>query len=214
MAVGNVDLSRVNISLTEFQRMSDGKYNAGEVKLSGETGLKKVNNHARQRVALMRKAGTICQSPLSAAMLRRHILVLGRLDKFDFDRFKAEAEKMKSQAEKVAQLIDSNASVDDICNAIGDIFLACKDKVCDIYKKGPLDDVGPDDFFAYGVPMQILAMDAVPGLMNKVQAFFGREDVKALDFNAANGPAANAESLRYALDRAAELPVELGDKNI
>ena len=214
MAVGNVDLSRVNISLTEFQRMSDGKYNAGEVKLSGETGLKKVNNHARQRVALMRKAGTICQSPLSAAMLRRHILVLGRLDKFDFDRFKAEAEKMKSQAEKVAQLIDSNASVDDICNDIGDIFLACKDKVCDIYKKGPLDDVGPDDFFAYGVPMQILAMDAVPGLMNKVQAFFGREDVKALDFNAANGPAANAESLRYALDRATELPVELGDKNI
>ena len=39
------------------------------------------------------------------------------------------------------------------------IFLACKDKVCDIYKKGPLDDVGPDDFFVYGVPMQILAMD-------------------------------------------------------
>ena len=50
--------------------------------------------------------------------------------------------------------------------------------------------------------------------MDKIQAFFGREDVKALDFNAANGPAANAESLRYALDRAAELPVELGDKNI
>ena len=89
------------------------------------------------------------------------------------------------------------------------ISLACKDKVCDIYKKGPLDDVGPDDFFAYGVPMQILALDAVPGLMDKVQAFYDRADVKALDFNAANGPAANAESLRYALDRAAELPVEL-----
>ncbi len=91
------------------------------------------------------------------------------------------------------------------------IFLACKDKVCDIYKKGPLDDVGPDDSFVYGVPMQILAMDAVPGLMDKVQAFFGREDVKALDFDAANGPAANARSLRYALDRAAELPVEFGN---
>ena len=34
---------------------------------------------------------------------------------------------------------------------------------------------------------------------------------KALDFDAANGPAANAESLRYALDRAAELPVEFGN---
>jgi hypothetical protein len=120
-------------------------------------------DHARQRVALMREAGSLCQSPISASMLRRHILVLARLDKFDFGRFKAEAEKMKPQAEKVAQLIDSNASVDDICNAIGDIFLTCKDKVCDIYKKGPLDDVGPDDFFAYGVPMQILALDAVPG---------------------------------------------------
>ena len=30
MAVGNIDLSKVNISLAEFQRMSDGKYNAGE----------------------------------------------------------------------------------------------------------------------------------------------------------------------------------------
>ena len=166
-------------------------------------------DHARQRASLIRKAGTLCQSPVSAAMLRRHILVLGRTDKFDFDRFKAEAEKMKPQAEKVAQLIDSGASVDDICNAIGNIFLTCKDRVCDIYKKGPLDDVGPDDFFAYGLPMQILAMDSVPGLMDKIQTFFAREDVKALDFDAVDGPAANAESLRYALDRAAELPVEL-----
>ena len=53
--------------------------------------------------------------------------------------------------------------------------------------------------------------NAVPGLMDKVQAFFGREDVKALDFDATNGPAANARSLRYALDRAAELPVEFGN---
>ena len=68
-----------------------------------------------------------------------------------------------------------------------------------------------DDFFAYGVPMQILALDAVPGLMDKIQAFFAREDVKALDFESANGPGANAESLRYALDRAAELPVESGN---
>ena len=45
MAVSNIDLSRVNISLAEFQKISDGKYNAGEVKLSSETGLKKVNNH-------------------------------------------------------------------------------------------------------------------------------------------------------------------------
>jgi len=47
--------------------------------------------------------------------------------------------------------------------------------------------------------------------MLKANHLFGREDVKALDFDAVNGPGANAESLRYALDRAAELPVELGN---
>ena len=111
MAVSNINLSRVNISLAEFQRMSDGKYNAGEVKLSSETGLKKVNNHIHRLGA---NKVEIPHEEVSAAILRRHILVLGRLDKFDFDRFKAEAEKMKPQAEKVFQLIDSNASVDDI----------------------------------------------------------------------------------------------------
>ncbi len=171
---------------------------------------KLASDRAHQRASLIRKVGLLCQSPVSAAILRRHILVLARPDKFDFDKFKAEAEKMKPQAEKVAGLIDSGASVDDICNAIGDIFLTCKARVDDIYKKGPLDDVGPDDYFAHGVPMQILALDAVPVLMDKIQAFFVREDVQSLDFEAAGGSAANAQSLRYALDRAAELPVEPG----
>jgi hypothetical protein len=172
---------------------------------------KLASDRARERAALIRKADTLCQSPVSASILRRHLLVIARPDKFDFEKFKAEGEKMKPQAEKVAQLIDSGASVDAICNAIGDIFLTCKDRVCDIYKKGPLDDVGPDDFFAYGLPMQILALDSVPGLMDKIQTFFAREDVKSLDFDAVNGPAANAESLRYALSRAAELPVDPGN---
>ena len=45
MATGNIDFSRVNISLAEFQKMSDGKYNASEVMISSETKLQKVNNH-------------------------------------------------------------------------------------------------------------------------------------------------------------------------
>ena len=40
-----VDLSKVNISLQQFQTISSGKYNAGEVKLASETTLGKVNNH-------------------------------------------------------------------------------------------------------------------------------------------------------------------------
>ena len=41
----SIDLSRVNISLQQFQRISSGKYNAGEVKLASETKLGRVNNH-------------------------------------------------------------------------------------------------------------------------------------------------------------------------
>ena len=40
-----IDLSRVNISLRQFQKISSGTYNAGEVKLASETKLGKVNNH-------------------------------------------------------------------------------------------------------------------------------------------------------------------------
>ena len=41
----SINLSNVNISLNEFQRLSQGTYNAGEVKLAGETKLAKMNNH-------------------------------------------------------------------------------------------------------------------------------------------------------------------------
>ena len=40
-----VDLTKVNISLQQFQDISSGKYNAGEVKLASETKLAKMNNH-------------------------------------------------------------------------------------------------------------------------------------------------------------------------
>ena len=45
----NINLNNVNISLAEFQRMSKGDYNAGEVRLAGENKLEKVNNHVRLR---------------------------------------------------------------------------------------------------------------------------------------------------------------------
>ena len=41
-----IDLKNVNISLDEFQRISSGWYNAGEVKLKNANTLDKVNNHA------------------------------------------------------------------------------------------------------------------------------------------------------------------------
>ncbi len=40
-----VKLANVNISLQQFQKMSSGTYNAGEVRLTSETTLGKLNNH-------------------------------------------------------------------------------------------------------------------------------------------------------------------------
>ena len=42
------DLSNVNISLQQFQDISSGKYNAGEVRLADESNLKKMNNHVHR----------------------------------------------------------------------------------------------------------------------------------------------------------------------
>ena len=44
-----INLGNVNISLNEFQRMSKGEYNAGEVKLAGEGKLAKMNNHVNTK---------------------------------------------------------------------------------------------------------------------------------------------------------------------
>ncbi|MBR4611431.1 MAG: hypothetical protein IKO40_01815, partial [Kiritimatiellae bacterium] len=43
-----INLNNINISLNEFQRLSKGEYNAGEVKLAGESRLAKMNNHVHQ----------------------------------------------------------------------------------------------------------------------------------------------------------------------
>ena len=40
-----INLANINVSLQQFQAISHGKYNAGEVKLSSETTLDKINNH-------------------------------------------------------------------------------------------------------------------------------------------------------------------------
>ena len=95
----------------------------------GDAFKKLAADHARERAGLIGNANMFCQSPLAVKTLKRHILALGKTNKFDFDKFKAESAKMKPLTEKVAQLIDSGASVDDICNAIGDVFQACKGKL-------------------------------------------------------------------------------------
>ena len=43
--MSRIDLSNVNISLKQFNDISSGVHNAGEVKLTSETAICKVNNH-------------------------------------------------------------------------------------------------------------------------------------------------------------------------
>ena len=44
-----INLGNVNISLRQFQEISSGTHNAGEVKLTSETGIGKVNNHVTMK---------------------------------------------------------------------------------------------------------------------------------------------------------------------
>ncbi len=44
-----VNLSNVNIQISQFQEVASGEINAGEVKLIGETSIDKVNNHVLRR---------------------------------------------------------------------------------------------------------------------------------------------------------------------
>ncbi len=45
MPLPPVNLANVNVSLAQFQAVSSGKYNAGEVRLAGENALEQINNH-------------------------------------------------------------------------------------------------------------------------------------------------------------------------
>lgn len=44
-----IDFSRVNVTLKQFQKISSGDYNAGEIRLTGQNSLGKVNNHVYKR---------------------------------------------------------------------------------------------------------------------------------------------------------------------
>jgi hypothetical protein len=43
--MARIDYSNVSISLQQFEAVASGKYNAGEVKLTGQHSLDRVNNH-------------------------------------------------------------------------------------------------------------------------------------------------------------------------
>ena len=64
-----INLANVNVSIQQFQSISTGKYNAGEVKLTSETTLGQVNNHVTFTGSN--------QTPLTASFMRRRIWTRG-----------------------------------------------------------------------------------------------------------------------------------------
>ena len=44
-----IDLGNLNISIQQFQAVSRGKYNAGDVKLASDHSLERINNHVRMQ---------------------------------------------------------------------------------------------------------------------------------------------------------------------
>ncbi len=46
-----IDFSNVRLTIQQFQSVSDGKFNAGEVRLTSETGIEKVNNFVGRKFA-------------------------------------------------------------------------------------------------------------------------------------------------------------------
>ena len=45
----SINLAHVNVTIQQFQEISSGKYNAGEVRLRGANGLDKMNDHVDRR---------------------------------------------------------------------------------------------------------------------------------------------------------------------
>jgi hypothetical protein len=71
-----INLANVNISLQQFQKISSGKYNAGEVKLADESTLEKMNNHVHltgQNIEAIshREVLAIKEAPRSSAFRRK-----------------------------------------------------------------------------------------------------------------------------------------------
>ncbi|MBR4611404.1 MAG: hypothetical protein IKO40_01680 [Kiritimatiellae bacterium] len=143
---------------------------------------------ARERVAILRKAGSLGLSKNAAAVLKTHLLTLNKTRDIDLDAIKAASTDLAAQAAEIASLIASNASAERVFAKIGEIQRAAANRVARMLE-GKGGEIGPDEKMAMAIPMAFFAFDAIEGFTDKLFAFFEREDVKNLDFMDANSPA-------------------------
>ena len=143
---------------------------------------------ARERVAILRKAGSLGLSKNAAAVLKTHLLTLNKTRNIDLDAIKAASTDLAGLAAEIASLIDSNAPAADVFAKIGEIQRAAANRVARMLE-GKGGEIGPDEKMAMAIPMAFFAFDAIEGFTDKLFAFFEREDVRNLDFMDTNSPA-------------------------
>ena len=143
---------------------------------------------ARERLAIIRKVGSMGLSPNAAAVIRTHLLTLNKTRNIDLDAIKAASKDLAAQAKEIAGLVDSNAPAGSVFAKLGEIQRTAADRVAKMLE-GKGGEIGPDEKTAMATPMAFFAFDAIEGFTDKLFAFFGREDVKNLDFTDADSPA-------------------------
>ena len=148
----SINLSKVNISLNEFQRLSIGEHNAGEVKLAGETKLAKMNHHvgsffvnkdiiSHEEVIAIKQAlvKALSQNGVQEDTLRKIRNDLGLVAADPSDRDLRHRSIMPLTRKKIREILDQNAKVINAFNAQngGDVRIRTSTH---IYGPGGMDE--------------------------------------------------------------------------
>ena len=145
----SINLSNVNISLNEFQRLSQGEYNAGEVKLAGETKLAKMNNHvgsffvnkdiiSHEEVIAIKQAlvKALSQNGVDADELASIRKELGIASADASDRDLRHRSIMPLTRQQIREILDRNAAKINDFNAAnhGSVYIS---KLSQLHQAGP-----------------------------------------------------------------------------
>ena len=148
----SINLSKVNISLNEFQRLSIGEHNAGEVKLAGETKLAKMNNHvgsffvnkdiiSHEEVIAIKQAlvKALRLNGVQEETLNKIRMDLGLATVDPSDRDLRHRSIMPLTRQKIREILDQNAAVINAFNAEhgGDVRIRTSNQ---IYGPGGMDE--------------------------------------------------------------------------
>ena len=140
-----IDLANVDISLKEFDRVASGKYNAGEVKLTGTHKLGKINNHvvltsknnvslSQEEVLAIKEAfiNALERGGLDAERLNEIRGELGLAPKMETDTTLIARSLKPLSRQQIREILDRNA---DVLNVDGkqirtsDEIYACFDTI-------------------------------------------------------------------------------------